>query len=179
MAVKTATTTDIYISLMNKKLREYEDFQEGMEIFGLPEGKTGDALTGYSYRPESISGLVARITAELDAIYYVSHGNHYEITPAEFSEYMKEQNISCPFCKSGHYESIDFYKLPESWDSKAQLLGAKKLAGVFTLDMEEQDPDGGCWVPKTKSFAGSCDVCGNIQLFDSQNVLYSARRPKS
>ena len=48
------------IAILNQEIQKLDDYQEGMEVIGVPEGYSGSDLSGYSFKgPELTRGLVA------------------------------------------------------------------------------------------------------------------------
>ena len=63
---KPMLTPDQHIAEMNRRLRQHEDYREGMAFVPYPEGTTGRSMSGYSVTgPFDLMGIYAQIAHEV------------------------------------------------------------------------------------------------------------------
>jgi len=67
---KQIVNEDEFIALCNQELRKRPDFEEGMEIIGVPEGYSGSDLSGYNWKgPDSMPGIVSQVVSMVNENY--------------------------------------------------------------------------------------------------------------
>lgn len=70
---KIIVNEDEYIVLCNEELRKHPSYQEGMEIIGVPEGKSGPELSGYDWKgPGFMPGIVSEVVHKVNEKYEYS-----------------------------------------------------------------------------------------------------------
>ena len=59
---KQILNEDEFIAICNQELQKNPDYEEGMEIIGVPEGYFGSDLSGYNWKgPEFMLGIVSQV----------------------------------------------------------------------------------------------------------------------
>ncbi len=59
---KQILNEDEFIAICNQELQKHPDYEEGMEIIGVPEGYSGSVLSGYNWKgPEFMPGIVSQV----------------------------------------------------------------------------------------------------------------------
>ena len=67
---KKVVYEDEYIDLCNQELKRRPDYEDGMEIVGVPEGYSGSRLTGFEWKgPDSKRDIFARVTSAVNEKY--------------------------------------------------------------------------------------------------------------
>ena len=67
---KQIVNEDEFIVACNEKLRKLPEFEEGMEVIGVPKGSSGTDLSGYNWKgPDSMPGLVSLIVKKVNENY--------------------------------------------------------------------------------------------------------------
>ncbi|WP_445363913.1 hypothetical protein ACJJIQ_05125 [Microbulbifer sp. ANSA003] len=57
-----------FIDAINEELQNHPSYEEGMKVFGVPEG--GTRLSGYDWSgPDSMFGVLAQVVAEVNKKY--------------------------------------------------------------------------------------------------------------
>jgi hypothetical protein len=70
-----------FIKLCNEELRNHPDYEDGMEIIGVPKGESGSDLSGYNWKgPEKMPSIVSEVVRAVKEKYQlhvtrVSQGN--------------------------------------------------------------------------------------------------------
>lgn len=59
-----------FIEFCNKELRNQLEYEEGMEIIGVPENTSGSDLSGYDWKgPDSIRSIVSKVVDKVKQKY--------------------------------------------------------------------------------------------------------------
>ncbi len=67
---KKLVNEDKFIELCNEELRNQPDYEEGMEIIGVPEDASGSDLSGYNWKgPDSMPGIVSIVVKKVKEKY--------------------------------------------------------------------------------------------------------------
>ena len=67
---KQIINEDQFIEFCNKELRNRPDYEEGMEIIGVPEDASGSDLSGYNWKgPDSMPGIVSIVVNKVKEKY--------------------------------------------------------------------------------------------------------------
>lgn len=67
---KKIVNEDEYIKVCNEELHKHPDYEEGMEIIGVPEGYSGSDLSGYNWKgPDSMPGIVSQVASKINEMY--------------------------------------------------------------------------------------------------------------
>ncbi len=64
---KNIEDKDSFLELCNKELQNQPEYEEGMEIIGVPNGTSGTDLSGYNWKgpSEIMPGLVSKVVKKL------------------------------------------------------------------------------------------------------------------
>ena len=67
---KQIVNEDEFIAICNQELRKHPDYEERMEVMGVPEGYSGSNLSGYNWKgPDSMPGIVAQVVQTVEEKY--------------------------------------------------------------------------------------------------------------
>lgn len=67
---KIKVNEDEYIDVCNEELKKHPSYQDGMEIIGVPEGKSGSDLSGYHWKgPDFTPGIVSEVVHKVNEKY--------------------------------------------------------------------------------------------------------------
>lgn len=59
-----------FLEACNQELRNHPDYEEGMEIIGVPQDASGSGLSGYNWKgPDSMFGIVSSVVNKVKEQY--------------------------------------------------------------------------------------------------------------
>lgn len=67
---KQIVNEDQFLEACNQELRNHPDYEEGMEIIGVPQDASGSDLSGYNWNgPDSMPGIVSSVVNKVKEQY--------------------------------------------------------------------------------------------------------------
>ncbi len=67
---KQIVNEDQFLEACNQELRNHPDYEEGMEIIGVPQDASGSDLSGYTWKgPDSMPGIVSSVVNKVKEQY--------------------------------------------------------------------------------------------------------------
>ncbi len=67
---KQIVNEDEFIKICNQELQKRPDYEEGMEVIGVPEGHSGSDLSGYNWKgPAIMPSIVSQVVNSVEEKY--------------------------------------------------------------------------------------------------------------